>query len=476
MPAAGPAVCPGHYGMCKEKGYDMLNTAAFKAYDIRGKVPGEVNEELAYRVGKVFCALFGAENVVVGHDIRLSGPSLVKALSDGLRDGGANVIDIGQCGTEMIYFATAYLKTDGGIMVTASHNPAGYNGMKLVRRNARPVSADTGLEEIRQMVGVEEFPHHLVAGKERGKLTKQDIMKPYVDHLMTYVDVQKMHPLKVVVNPGNGGAGAVLTELEGRLPFQMIKVNYEPDGTFPNGVPNPMLDASRKQTSDAVLAHHADLGIAWDGDFDRCFFCDAEGGFVEGYYLVGLLAESFLKRHPGSKIMYDPRLVWNTEAIIQQYGGVPVKSKSGHAFMKQCMRENDVIYGGEMSSHHYFREFTFCDSGMITALLVLQIVCESGRPLKELVRDMEEKFPCSGEINRKVDDAKAIFAALEKKYGTGTIDKVDGLSVAFDNWRFNLRASNTEPVIRLNVETRGDKALLKEKTDELSQQIGGEPA
>lgn len=460
-----------------EKGFEsMLNTAAFKAYDIRGKVPDEVNEELAYRVGKVFCALFGAEDVVVGHDIRLTGPSLVKALSDGLRDGGANVIDIGQCGTEMIYFATAYLKTDGGIMVTASHNPAEYNGMKLVRRGARPVSADTGLEEIREMVGVDEFPHHLVAGKARGLLTKQDIMTPYVEHLLKYIDVSRLKPLKVVVNPGNGGAGAVLTQLEKRLPFTLEKVNYEPDGTFPHGVPNPMLEASRKQTSDAVLAAHADLGIAWDGDFDRCFFCDEQGKFIEGYYLVGLLAESFLQRYPGSRIMYDPRLIWNTEAIIRQYGGVPVLSKSGHAFMKQCMREHNVIYGGEMSSHHYFREFTYCDSGMITALLVLEIVCASGKKLSELVGDMEEKFPCSGEINRKVADSKAIFDLLRTRYGAGKIDTIDGLSVAFDTWRFNLRASNTEPVIRLNVETKGDRVLLEAKTKELLEQIGGEPA
>ena len=454
----------------------MLNTKAFKAYDIRGLCPEEVNEELAYRVGKVFCALFGAESVVVGRDIRLTGPKLQSALCDGLQDGGANVIDIGQCGTEMIYFATSYLNADGGIMITASHNPASYNGLKLVRRDARPVGMDTGLKEIEEMVRKDDFPHHLMAGKARGILTGQDILRPYTDHILKYIDLKQLKPVKIVVNPGNGGAGTVVDELEKHLPFQFIKVNYEPDGTFPNGVPNPMLEENRKATSDAVVKNQADFGIAWDGDFDRCFFCDETGKFVEGYYLVGLLAENFLHKYPGCKIMYDPRLVWNTEAIVRSHGGIPVRCKSGHAFMKQCMRENDVIYGGEMSSHHYFRDFTFCDSGMITALIVCEMLCSCGKKLSELIGSMEDAFPCSGEINRKVADSKAVLAKLEKKYKEGKADRLDGLSMEFPNWRFNLRASNTEPVIRLNVETRGDRKLLAEKTQELLQEIGGEPA
>lgn len=454
----------------------MLNTKAFKAYDLRGTYPEEVNEELAYRVGKVFCALFGAESVVVGRDIRLTGPSLVQALSDGLRDGGANVIDIGCCGTEMVYFATAYLHADGGIMVTASHNPAEYNGMKLVRRDARPVSGDTGLQEIRQMVEGEKFPHHLVAGKARGILANQDIMKPYAEHLLSYIHPKRLKPLKIVVDPGNGAAGAVLDTLEEKLPLQLIKINYTPDGTFPNGVPNPMLEASRRRTSETVLTARADLGIAWDGDFDRCFFCDEKGHFIEGYYLVGLLARYFLQKYPGSKIMFDPRLYWNTEEVIRQEGGIPVLSKSGHAFMKQCMRENDVIYGGEMSSHHYFRSFACCDSGMITALLVTEIICSSGKPLSELAGKMEEAFPCSGEINRRVTDTAKVLQALEKKYRDGMIDRSDGLSIAFSDWRFNLRRSNTEPLLRLNVETRRDKSLLQAKIAELLAEIGGEEA
>ena len=454
----------------------MLNTKAFKAYDIRGLCPEEVNEELAYRVGKVFCALFGAESVVVGRDIRLTGPKLQSALCDGLQDGGANVIDIGQCGTEMIYFATSYLNADGGIMITASHNPASYNGLKLVRRDARPVGMDTGLKEIEEMVRKDDFPHHLMAGKARGILTGQDILRPYTEHILKYIDLKQLKPVKIVVNPGNGGAGTVVDELEKHLPFQFIKINYEPDGTFPNGVPNPMLEENRKATSDAVVKNQADFGIAWDGDFDRCFFCDETGKFVEGYYLVGLLAENFLHKYPGCKIMYDSRLVWNTEAIVRSHGGIPVRCKSGHAFMKQCMRENDVIYGGEMSSHHYFRDFTFCDSGMITALIVCEMLCSCGKKLSELIGSMEDAFPCSGEINRKVADSKAVLAKLEKKYKEGKADRLDGLSMEFPNWRFNLRASNTEPVIRLNVETRGDRQLLAEKTQELLQKIGGEPA
>jgi len=460
----------------KDTGAVVINTNAFKAYDIRGLYPEEVNEELAYRVGKVFCALFGAESVVVGHDIRLTGPGLSDALCNGLQDGGANVIDIGQCGTEMIYFATSYLHADGGIMITASHNPASYNGMKLVRRDARPVSGDTGLKEIEQMVKADDFPHHLMAGKARGILARQDVLKPYVEHILKYIDRTKLKPVNIVVNPGNGAAGRVLDELEKHLPFRFIKINYEPDGTFPNGVPNPMLAENRSYTANAVLQHHADFGIAWDGDFDRCFFCDENGKFVEGYYLVGLLAENFLHKYPGCKIMYDSRLVWNTETIVKQHGGTPVRCKSGHVFMKQCMRDNDVVYGGEMSSHHYFRDFTYCDSGMITALIVSEMLCSCGRSLSGLTGLMEDAFPCSGEINRRVADAPAILKRLKKKYENGKADELDGLSIEFPDWRFNLRASNTEPVIRLNVETRGNRKLLQEKTKELLNEIGGEPA
>ena len=453
-----------------------VTNKGFKAYDVRGVYPTEVNEELAYRVGRIFSAMFATETVVVGHDIRLSGRALVDALTEGLRHGGTKVIDIGQCGTEMIYFATAHLNADGGIMVTASHNPKEYNGMKLVRKDARPISGDTGLKEIGEMAVASNFVHAQVAGKTLGALEKMDIMPAYIEHLLTYVDKSALKPMKIVANPGNGGAGPIMKELAKHLPFEIISIFDEPDGSFPNGVPNPILMPNREATAKVVRETGADLGIAWDGDFDRCFLFDENAEFIEGYYIVGLLAEVFLLKEPGAKIMYDPRLTWNTEAILERDGGVPVRCKSGHAFMKECMRQNEVLYGGEMSAHHYFRDFSYCDSGMIPWLLVAELMCRSGKKLSELVGARVDMFPCSGEINRKVEDSAAILAALEAKYADGEQDKMDGLSVAYADWRFNVRTSNTEPVMRLNVETKGDKELLAAKTAEILEIIGGEEA
>ena len=453
-----------------------VTNKGFKAYDVRGVYPTEVNEELAYRVGRIFSAMFAAETVVVGHDIRLSGRALVDALTEGLRHGGTKVIDIGQCGTEMIYFATAHLNADGGIMVTASHNPKEYNGMKLVRKDARPISGDTGLKEIGEMAVASNFVHAQVAGKTLGELEKVDIVPAYIEHLLSYVDKSALKPMKIVANPGNGGAGPIMKELAKHLPFEIISIFDEPDGSFPNGVPNPILMPNREATAKVVRETGADLGIAWDGDFDRCFLFDENAEFIEGYYIVGLLAEVFLLKEPGAKIMYDPRLTWNTEAILERDGGVPVRCKSGHAFMKECMRQNEVLYGGEMSAHHYFRDFSYCDSGMIPWLLVAELMCRSGKKLSELVGARVDMFPCSGEINREVEDSAAILAALEAKYADGEQDKMDGLSVAYADWRFNVRTSNTEPVMRLNVETKGDKELLAAKTAEILEIIGGEEA
>ena len=453
-----------------------VTNKGFKAYDVRGVYPTEVNEELAYRVGRIFSAMFAAETVVVGHDIRLSGRAIVDALTEGLRHGGTKVIDIGQCGTEMIYFATAHLNADGGIMVTASHNPKEYNGMKLVRKGARPISGDTGLKEIGEMAVASNFVHAQVAGKALGELEKVDIMPAYIEHLLTYVDKSALKPMKIVANPGNGGAGPIMKELAKHLPFEFVSIFDEPDGSFPNGVPNPILMPNREATAKVVRETGADLGIAWDGDFDGCFLFDENADLFEGYYIVGLLAEVFLLKEPGAKIMYDPRLTWNTEAILERDGGVPVRCKSGHAFMKECMRQNEVLYGGEMSAHHYFRDFSYCDSGMIPWLLVAELMCRSGKKLSELVGARVDMFPCSGEINRKVEDSAAILAALEAKYADGEQDKMDGLSVAYADWRFNVRTSNTEPVMRLNVETKGDKELLAAKTAEILEIIGGEEA
>ena len=448
-----------------------LSSKGFGAYDIRGVYPVEVNEELAYRIGRSFGKLFDAKKVAVGHEIRLSGPSLRDALIKGLTEAGCDAVDIGQCGTEMIYFATAHLKLDGGIMITASHNPKQYNGMKLVRRESRPISSDTGLKELEKTVMEGDFSP--LSGPT-GKVEKKDIMADYIDHLLTYVDVSRLQPLKIVVNTGNGAAGPIINELEKHLPFQMVKVYNEPDGNFPNGVPNPILQENREATAKVVRESGADVGIAWDGDFDRCFLFDEKGGFIEGYYMVGFLAQAFLRKFQGAKVIYDPRLVWNTIEIAEELGGTPVMCKSGHAFIKDRMRKENAVYGGEMSAHHYFRDFSFCDSGMIPWLLVLELISEAGRPLSALMQERMERYPVSGEINSKVADARAVIDKIEAKYGpAGKVTKVDGLSIEYPQWRFNLRMSNTEPVIRLNVETRHDKKLLEEKTAELLKEIRG---
>lgn len=443
-----------------------LKRSAFKAYDIRGKYPEEVNEELAYRIGRSFVELFKAKKVAVGHDIRLSGPAIREAVVRGLTEMGCDVVDIGMCGTEQIYFATAHLKLDGGIMITASHNPKEYNGMKLVREESRPISSDTGLKDIEERAVTGTFEP--VQDVAVGKVEHVNIVQDYIKHLLTYVDLSALKPLKVVVNAGNGAAGPILDELEKHLPFEFIKVNHTQDGSFPNGVPNPILMENRAATADVVKAEKADVGIAWDGDFDRCFMFDEQGGFIEGYYMVGFLGKAFLLKNAGAKIIYDPRLTWNTIELVEEAGGVPVMCKSGHAFIKEKMRKEGAVYGGEMSAHHYFKDFSYCDSGMIPWLLVLELVCRAGKPLSELMSERIERYPISGEINSKVKDAKAVIDAIEAKYGpSGTITKEDGLSIEYPEWRFNLRMSNTEPVIRLNVEVRQNKALLKEKTDEL---------
>ena len=444
-------------------------TKAFGAYDIRGIYPETINEELAYRIGRFFPTLFGAKKVVVGNDIRLSGLALKAALTKGLTESGCDVVDIGQCGTEMIYFATAHLKLDGGVMITASHNPQEYNGMKFVRQEARPISGDTGLRELESQVADGKLPD---VAEVPGKVETLDIAEDYVQYILSYVDVSQLKPLKVVVNAGNGAAGPIIDVMEKYLPFELVKVHHEPDGNFPNGVPNPLLLENREATAKIVRESGADVGVAWDGDFDRCFMFDEQGNFIEGYYMVGFLAQAFLQKQAGEKIIYDPRLTWNTEEIVTENGGVPVISKSGHAFIKEKMRAENAIYGGEMSAHHYFRDFFYCDSGMILWLLVLELLSKAGRTLSELMAERMERYPCSGEINSKVKDADEVLQRLEADYGPqGKVTKIDGLSVEFDNWRFNLRKSNTEPVIRLNVETRQDELLMKKKTEELLKKI-----
>ena len=445
----------------------------FKAYDIRGRIPDELNEEIAYRIGRAYASYLKPKQVVVGHDIRLSSPSICDALVDGLRVSGVAVQHIGECGTEEIYFSTAYFKMDGGIVVTASHNPKDYNGCKLVREDSKPISGDTGLREIEHLVESGDFGK---VGK-KAALTRLDHREAYIAHLINTVDVERLKPLKIVVNAGNGGAGAVIDRLEQLLPVEFIKVHHAPDGNFPNGVPNPLLIENRTLTIDAIKLHGADLGIAWDGDFDRCFFFDENGRFIEGYYIVGLLAKTFLEQNSKAKIVHDPRLTWNTIEIVAAMGGTAIQSKTGHAFIKERMRTEDATYGGEMSAHHYFRDFFYCDSGMIPWLLVIGLMSSKNKSLAELVDDRMARFPASGEINRRIDDAKAMLESIEKEYApkANIIDHTDGLSVEYDQWRFNIRSSNTEPVVRLNVESRGDEQLMREKTNELLQRMGGEP-
>lgn len=448
-----------------------MTLPCFKAYDIRGRVPEELDAALAARIGAGTATLLGPGPVVLGRDIRLSSPELEAALEKGFTNAGRDVIDIGLCGTEEVYFQTFHRQAAGGVMVTASHNPMGYNGMKLVREHARPISGDTGLFDVRDFAA-SDAPLPTGNGEVRSYTDKT----AYIQHLLGYVDVAGLKPLKIVVNAGNGGAGLVIDELAPHLPFEFIRIQHEPDGSFPNGIPNPLLPENRAATADAVRVHGADFGIAWDGDFDRCFFFDSDGEFIEGYYLVGLLAVALLKRSPGGKIIHDPRLTWNTVEMVEQAGGVPIMSKTGHAFIKERMRAEDAIYGGEMSAHHYFRDFAYCDSGMIPWLLIAELVSQTGTALGDLVADRMQAFPCSGEINFRVEDAKATVARVLAHYANQepALDRTDGVSVEFATWRFNLRSSNTEPLLRLNVETRGDAALLRARTEELTALIGGQ--
>ena len=450
-----------------------MNLDCFKAYDVRGRIPDEINESLAYDIARAYAAFVRPQRVAVGYDIRLSSAQLAAAVRRGLVDSGVDVLDIGLWGTEGAYFATFAEGLDGGIMVTASHNPPDYNGMKFVRQEARPISADTGLKDIRALIENNRLPAKAArAGSER----PLDIRGKYLEHLLEYVKNAPLRKLKVVVNPGNGGAGLIIDALEPHLPFEFIKVNHAPDGTFPNGVPNPMLEENRAATADVVRRAHADVGLAWDGDYDRCFFFDEAGQFIEGYYLVGLLAETFLRREAGARIVHDPRLTWNTLDIVARCGGKAVQCKSGHAFIKQKMREVDAVYGGEMSAHHYFRRFAYCDSGMIPWLLVLAVICERGAGLGALVGERMRLFPASGEINRKLSTGTgAILERVRARYERAAlaIDTTDGLSLEFPEWRFNLRGSNTEPLVRLNVETRGDEPLMREKTAEVLKLLDG---
>jgi len=442
-----------------------ITIECFKAYDIRGQIPSQLNEDIAYRIGNATAEFLNAKKVVVGRDMRLSSAKFADSVIKGLVEAGVEVVDIGLCGTEMVYFGVSHLGVDGGIMITASHNPADYNGLKLVREDAKPISGDTGLVDIRALAEGDVRKQASTSGNRQSV----SIFDAYIEHMLSYVDASKLKPLKIVVNAGNGMAGMGIDGLQRPLPFEFIKLHHEPDGKFPNGIPNPLLPENRASTIDAVKANNADLGIAWDGDFDRCFLFDEKGGFIEGYYIVGLLSASLLAANPGARIVHDPRLTWNTLDIVEAAGGVAIQSKSGHSFIKEKMREVDGVYGGEMSAHHYFRDFSYADSGMIPWLLVAELLSVSGKSLSELVGDRISRYPASGEINREVADAGETLQALYDRYSSEAlnVEDVDGYSFEFPEWRFNIRRSNTEPVVRLNVESRGDVGLMKDKTKEV---------
>lgn len=447
----------------------------FKAYDIRGELDVELDNDVAYRIGRAYARCLKPARVVVGGDVRATSEALKLALAEGLRDEGCEVLDIGRVGTEEIYFATSHLGVDGGIEVTASHNPINYNGMKLVRENSQPISGDTGLHAIQEMA--EQAPwlaEPEIPAQQRAPITQISILDAYVQHLLSYINAENIKPLKLVVNAGNGAAGHVVDALEtqfGRLgiPITFIKIHHQPDATFPHGIPNPLLPENRADTRQRVIAEGADMGIAWDGDFDRCFLFDEQGEFIEGYYIVGLLAEAFLQKQAGAKIIYDPRLTWNTQELVARAGGSAIMSKTGHAFIKERMRKEDAIYGGEMSAHHYFRDFFYCDSGMIPWLLVAELLSVKQQKLSTLVAERIAAYPSSGEINSRLQNPEAAIQRVLEAYQTGakSVDKTDGIGLEFSDWRFNLRCSNTEPVVRLNVESRADPVLMQQKTQEL---------
>lgn len=446
-----------------------IKISSFKAYDIRGQLPHEINPEIAYRVGNATAEYLSAKKMILGRDIRASSKELSESMASGLMDAGADVIDIGECGTENVYYATGELKSCGGVMVTASHNPSDYNGFKIVSENAKPISSETGLLDIRKIA---ESDKRLIS-ELRGNLEQRDLNQSYVKKVLSFIDPDSLSKLKVVMNPGNGGAGVYAEYISKNMPIEIIKLNFDPDSSFPNGIPNPMIEENRASTSQAVIDNKADLGIAWDGDFDRCFFFDEKGNFVEGYYLVGLLAKSFLVKNHNERVIYDPRLTWNTIDVVERYGGDAIQCQSGHSFIKKSMRDNDAVYGGEMSAHHYFRDFYYCDSGMIPWLLILEMISEEKMPLSQMIQKYRERYPVSGEINLKVNNTKTIIDSIKEYYLDDAlgVDETDGVGMEFEKWRFNLRASNTEPLIRLNVESYNNESLMNEKTRELVDRI-----
>jgi len=459
----------------------MTDLSAFKAYDIRGQIGVNLDVTLARKIGRAFAEVLGCETAVIGRDIRPSSPEITEALTEGLIAGGVEVIDIGLVGTEEVYFATSHFGAGGGLMVTASHNPIDYNGIKMVAEGSRPLTADGEMEQLKELTGGPDLPDAETLGRRR----EADCRDAYAEKIVSFAETGKLKPLKILVNAGNGVAGPAFDSIAEKLaaagaPLTFERMHHEPDSTFPNGIPNPLLPENQPATADRVTATGADMGVAWDGDFDRCFLCDETGNFVEGEFVVALLAKGFLGLYPGANIVHDTRVAWNSRETIAAAGGTAIASPTGHSLIKALMRKEDAVYGGEISAHHYFKDFMYCDSGMIPWLVIAQLMSVEGKPLSELVAEMRAAYPSSGEINFRLEEPEAAKAAFEETYAADAQNesRLDGLSLEFAEWRVNLRSSNTEPVLRLNVETRGDRDLLERKVSEISELIRktGKPA
>ena len=456
----------------------MTDLSCFKAYDIRGEINVDIDAKIVYRIGRALSQHFAAISVVVGYDARETSPTFAYAMAEGIQDSGSNVINIGLAGTEEMYWAVSEFDACAGIEITASHNPINYNGIKIVKSKSQPLHEVADFKAIKKLAEKAVF----LSPSCRGTTTDRsnEARNAYLDRVLSFVDINSLGSLKIVVNSGNGAAGPTFDAIAQRLlkenaPLEFIRINHKPDHTFPNGVPNPILPKNHYATAQVVKEVGADLGVAFDGDFDRCFFFDEHGAFIQGQYIVGLLASIFLEKEPGATVVHDPRVIWNTQDIVKSKGGVAVQSRTGHAFIKHTMRTHQAIYGGEMSAHHYFRDFAYCDSGMIPWLLVAELISKSKRPLSHWVRDQLNTYPSSGEINFRVENAKAsIDSVLEAYRGDAlSLDESDGYGLAFPDWRFNLRRSNTEQLVRLNVESYGSPAIIQAKVADIARLLGG---
>ncbi len=446
----------------------MLDPKVFKAYDVRGVYGSELDEEGAYAIGRAYVEHFEPRRIAVGRDMRLSAPAMQKATIEGAADAGADVLDVGMVGTEMVYYAVGKLGLEGGIMVTASHNPAAYTGMKIVRRGALPVGGDSGLLDVRDRALVGFGPV-----ERRGEVREEDIWPGFVEHVLSLVDVSAIRPLKVVIDAANGMGGVMLEPVLERLPVDAVRFNFEPDGTFPNHEPNPLLPENREFIVHATLEQGADLGVAYDGDADRCFFVDDQGEFIPGDFVTALFAEAMLEREPGAKVIYDVRASWAVPETIERAGGVPLVNRVGHAFIKHRMRKEDALFGGEVSAHYYFRDFFQADSGVVPFLLFLEVVSKKGQKVSEILRPFREQYFLTGEINTPVPDVALKLQELKEHFAPqGLITHLDGISVEADDWHFNVRPSNTEPLLRLNLEARTQREMLT-KRDEVLGVING---